>query len=92
MKIQVDYVAQFKDAAGRASEAIVLPEGAGVRDLLRAVAAAHPERLAGLLLDESGSLRPSALVFVGDEQAEWDEAPPLRDGVTVTLMAPLAGG
>lgn len=92
MTIRVEYVAQFKDAAGLASEAFALPAGAGIRELLGAVAAAHPERLAGLLLDESGILRPSALVFVGDEQAEWDEAPPLRDGVAVTLMAPLAGG
>ncbi len=92
MKIQVEYVAQFKDAAGLASEPVALPDGAGLLDLLRTVAGMHPERLAGLLLDEAGTPRPSALVFVGDEQAEWDEAPPLRDGVTVTLMAPLAGG
>ena len=92
MKINVDYVAQFKDAAGCAGETFELSVGAGLQDAVRAVAKAHPGRLAELLLDASGALRSSALVFVGDEQVEWDEDEPLRDGATVTLMAPLAGG
>lgn len=92
MKINVDYVAQFKDAAGCAGETFNLADGAGIQDVVRAVARAHTGRLAELLLDAAGVLRSSALLFVGDDQVEWDEACPLRDGVTVTLMAPLAGG
>lgn len=92
MKINVDYVAQFRDAAGCAGETFELSGEAGLQDVVRAVARAHAGRLAELLLDASGALRSSALLFVGDEQVEWDEAVALRDGATITLMAPLAGG
>jgi molybdopterin converting factor small subunit len=63
-----------------------------VLDLLRRVAKTHGERLSGLVLDAAGELRPSVLVFVGDEQFDLDEPRPLRDGDTVTVMSPLAGG
>ena len=92
MKINVDYVAQLKDAAGCSGECIEMADGTTVQDLVRAIAKAHGGRLAELLLDEAGALRGSALLFVGDDQAEWDEVCPLRDGVTITLMSPLAGG
>jgi molybdopterin converting factor small subunit len=92
MKIRVDYVAQLKDAAGRADEVVELADGTNLQDLIRQVAARRGERLAGLLLDDGGELRPSALVFVGDDQIEWHDACPLHDGATVTLMSPLAGG
>lgn len=92
MKINVDYVAQFRDAAGCAGEIFELSAKAGLQDVVRAVARAHAGRLSELLLDASGALRSSALVFVGDEQVEWGEGVTLHDGATVTLMAPLAGG
>lgn len=91
MKIQVEYVAQIKEAAGVSGEAVSLAAGASVLELLQAVAKAH-ERLGGLLLDPTGAVRPSALVFIGDEQYDAAEPRPLRDGDTVTLMSPLAGG
>ena len=68
------------------------PGDASVLDLLRRVAKTHGERLSGLVLDAAGELRPSVLVFVGDEQFDLDEPRPLRDGDTVTVMSPLAGG
>jgi molybdopterin converting factor small subunit len=92
MKIKVDYVAQLKDAAGCSNESIQVTDGTTVQDLVRTIAKAHGGRLAEVLLDETGALRGSALLFVGDDQVEWDKACPLRDGVTITLMSPLAGG
>jgi molybdopterin converting factor small subunit len=92
MNIRVEYVAQMKDAAGVPQEAFEVPADTSVPELLRAVAKRRGERLAGLLLDATGELRPSALVFVGDEQFEADTPAALRDGGTVTIMSPLAGG
>ena len=92
MRIRVEYVAQFKEAAGVPGEALELPAGASLQAVVRRVAEAHGPRLAGLLLDEAGGLRPSAVLFVGDDQVEWDEAVVLRDGDRLTLMSPLAGG
>lgn len=92
MKIRVEYVAQLKEAAGLPGEVLEVPAAASVLDLLRTVARTRGERLGGLLLDADGRLRPSALVFVGDEQFEVDEPRALRDGDTVTIMSPLAGG
>ena len=86
MKIRIEYVAQIRDAAGLAGEVLEVPAATSVVDLLRTVAAVRGERLRGLLLDAAGGLRPSALVFVGDEQFEIDEPRALREGDTVTVM------
>jgi molybdopterin converting factor small subunit len=92
MKIRLEYVAQMKDAAGVPGELLELADAATVPDLLRAVAKAHGDRLAGLLLDPAGAPRATVLVFVGDDQVDADAPQPLRDGAVVTLMSPLAGG
>ena len=92
MKIRVEYVAQIRDAAGCPNEGLDLPAGSAVQDAVRAVARARGGRLATMLLDAAGNLNPSALLFVGDEQVGWTDVRPLRDGDTVTLMSPLAGG
>lgn len=92
MKIRVEYVAQIRDAAGCPGEVLDLPAGSAIQDAVRAVARARGERLATMLLDAGGNLTAGALLFLGDDQVEWSEARPLRDGDTVTLMSPLAGG
>ena len=92
MKVSIEYVAQMKDAAGTASEELDLPDGASIQDAIRQAADTHGGRLAELLLDESGALLPSALVFVGNDQIEWDDARQLNQGDGITILAPLAGG
>ena len=92
MNIQIEYVAQMKDAAGVANERLDLTAPATVQDAIREIARSHGGRLAELLLGADGALPPSALVFVGDEQAEWAEARELRDGERLTVLAPFAGG
>jgi molybdopterin converting factor small subunit len=92
MKIRLEYVAQMKDAAGLSSEVLEVPAATSVLELLQTVAKSRGERLSGLLLTATGGLRPSALVFVGDEQFDAAEPRPLRDGDTVMVMSPLAGG
>ncbi|MCK5804591.1 MAG: MoaD/ThiS family protein [Lentisphaeria bacterium] len=92
MKVRIEYVAQMRNAAGVGGECFELASGSVVRQLMQDVADSHPDRLAELLFAEDGSFRPSALLFLGDEQVDIEEKRPLTDGCTVTLLAPLAGG
>ena len=92
MTVAVEYVAQMRAAAGVASENLQLGASGSVQDAIRAVASRHGGRLAELLLDEAGVLQPSAIVFVGDTQVDWQRPCALADGARVTILAPLAGG
>ncbi len=92
MDVQIEYVAQMRDAAGTAAETVAFGGPATVQDVVRDAARRHGGRLAQLLLDEHDALQPSAIVFVGDEQIEWDNVQPVSDGTRITVLAPLAGG
>lgn len=89
MNVTVRYHSQLRQQAGAASEAVQVPEGATVLDLLRAIAGQRAD-LSLHLLDEGRSKRPSLLVFVNERQVEDKHA--LRDGDEVILMTPIAGG
>jgi MoaD family protein len=92
MRVAVKYLAQIKQAAGRASEAVELDEGCSLRDLVRRLAERHGEPLRSLLLGPAGSPHDALLLFVGDEQVRWEVERELRDGDVVTVLAPMAGG
>ena len=88
MNVVVRYLAQLRQAAGRAEERLDLPGGSSVSDLVKHLGG-RDGRLRGVLLD-GGEARGSLLLFVGDEQASRDRI--LQDGDEVTLMTPIAGG
>jgi molybdopterin converting factor small subunit len=92
MKVVVRYMAQLRQAAGRAGEEIDLDGPCSLPDLLRRLAGRHGEPFGRLLLDAGGSLQPSILLFVGDEQVGAGAPVQLRDGDVITLLAPMAGG
>ena len=89
MNVTVRYHAQIRQAAGRAWEAVEVPDGTTLKGLL-AVVAERTASLGALLLDEDGNAKPSLLTFVGDRQARGDEV--LHDGDEVLLLLPIAGG
>ena len=92
MKVHVKYVAQARTAAGVTDETVDLAGSAGVTALLTRLADQHGKALADLLLEDGGQPRATALVFVGDEQVDWDSPPPLGEGDKVTIVSPLSGG
>lgn len=92
MKVTIEYAAQVKRAAGVSSEEIEIETSCTVDDLMAHVATRHGDSLRKLLFDSEGSLQHSILVFVGDTQARWDDRVELKDGDTVTLLSPIAGG
>ena len=88
MSVTVRYHGQLRQAAGVASEQVSLGEGETVRQLLRLLAGRHPSLTA--LLGDLTSDTPTILIFVGDNQAAFDQA--LTPGAEVLLLAPIAGG
>jgi molybdopterin converting factor small subunit len=90
MLVHLQYLAQMKRAAGCAGESVELPADCTLAGLFTQIANNHPPAFPPMLLDESGRIRRSLLVFVNDAHA--DAQLPLRDGDTVTFLAPMAGG
>jgi molybdopterin converting factor small subunit len=92
MKVTVRYLAQLRDAAGRASEQVETGPEATAAQLLRRLAEAHGGRLGRLLLDAAGGAQPALLIFHGDDQVGPEQALALSDGDVLTLLSPMAGG
>lgn len=80
MPIEILYFAAAREGAGTARETLAAVPGT-VSDLRRVLAAAHPA-LARIL--------PRCRIAVGQEFAE--DPTPLRDGVEVAIVPPVAGG
>ncbi|MCI0463163.1 MAG: MoaD/ThiS family protein [Gemmataceae bacterium] len=91
MRVAVKYMAQVRQAAGRADEVLELESGCSLRDLVHRLTARHGPALERLLLS-GDRLHDSILLFVSDEQVRWETPRSLKDGDIVTVLAPMAGG
>ncbi len=76
-----------------AGEGEIVLEATTVRELVRALDAAHPG-IGERLLDESGELRRFVNVFVADEDVRFLEGlnTPLSPGQTISVVPAVAGG
>ena len=92
INIHVKFWGQIKQAAGLAAEDIELADSPTLRSLLDALVVKHGEQLSKHLLDETGSVRSSLLIVIDNEQVDTSSNAELRDGQTVTLRPPSAGG
>lgn len=90
MNITVHYLAQVKQAAGTPSEVVDVPDGCSVHALLQQLIERRAHTLRALVCDAAGLPHPALLVFVGDQQAEPTQS--LREGDSVTVLTPMAGG
>ncbi len=81
LTVPVRFFAAARERVGKGADLLTLPEGATVRTALDALAARYPN-LASLL--------PHLRVAVDQEFAPDDQ--PLRDGVELALIPPVAGG
>lgn len=91
MTVTIRYLAQVRAAVGTATEAIELPGPCSLVELFRTLAERHGPAFGGLLFDVKGSLQPTILLFVNDQQITG-EAPLVREGDTITVLSPMAGG
>ena len=92
MNIHVEYSAQSRLCAGCSEESFQIEEGAGLVDLLKAIAERHGAAMRDLLFYENGALSRSMLYFVDDEQADAQMPCLLTDGARVSLLSPVSGG
>lgn len=76
--------------AGAASVSV---EGGTVKEVLEALANAHPG-VAGRIFDGSGAVRRFVNVFVGDEDIRHSQGldTPVAHGETVSILPAVAGG
>lgn len=92
MKIQVEYAAQIKRAAGLSAETFEWESPCTVQDVLNRVVEKHGEPMQQLLFDANRQLHPSILLFIGDTQVRSDQHRQLRDGDVLTILSPISGG
>lgn len=92
MKLTVRYMAQARDAVGFAQEELDVDGGISVHDLVVRLARQHGAAFRAMALDASGCPHPSLLVVIGDEQVRPGDRRTIREGESVTLLAPISGG
>ena len=92
MKITVKYMAQLKQSAGVGDEIIDIDNEDTLEKVVRRIASNHSEAFRRILLDADMGLQPAILYFVGDEQLQPGSERRFRDGETLTVLAPMAGG
>jgi molybdopterin converting factor small subunit len=91
MNVVVEFYGQARVAAGCERSTVEVAAGCPARDAVLRAAEALPE-LRGFLLDAAGQPRRSVLLAVGHRQVSWDGGDELREGDTVTVFPPIAGG
>ncbi len=91
MNVHLIWFGQLRDAAGVAEESVAAVPGATVASVLVDTAAAHGERLRGLLLAD-GAVAPTILVSMNDVQVTDASATEVTDGASLVVMTPISGG
>ncbi len=92
MKISFEYFAQVRKAAGAEREELELAGGTELEAALDSAAGKHGADFRSLVLDDSGSLRPSMIVLVNGQPAPRNEPQKLADGDSISLLSAVAGG
>jgi len=92
MQITVQYESQARRAAGVNSESVDVPDSCSVSDCIGKVAQNHGEPLSSILVNSTGDVQTTLLVFLNDSQIVRSDKTTLSDGDTVTLMTPISGG
>jgi len=92
MNVEIQFFAQLGQAAGTSAMSVELEPPCTAQELVARLAAEHGKPFSQLVLDESGALHPTVLLFVGQDQIAWHEPAELRHRDTVLLLSPIAGG
>lgn len=85
-------MAQLKLAAGQASDEVRFFAPQTVGQVLIALAGRHSDPFRQLLLTPAGTLQPTLLLFLGDEQVMSDTVVGRRESEVLTVLSPMAGG
>ena len=94
MNVRVEFTGQLRTAIGQAHLWVELPEGATVAMLLVQLGQHCGDRVRPHFLNASRQVQPSLLVAVNGAALPSRQAGPsiLREGDTIVLLPPIAGG
>ena len=92
MQITFTYFAQVRVAAGVETEELVLDDGTDVDAAVAALVKKHGDAFAGVVVDDSGSRRPSIIVLVNGVPSPHGASQALKDEDAVSILSPVAGG
>ncbi len=91
MNVTVQFLAQLAVAAGTNELVVTLPANATAQDCVRHLATEFGADFTAIALRED-RLHPTVLLFVDNQQIDWNTPTPLRDGTNMVLAMPIAGG
>ena len=92
MIINIEFLAQLGQLAGGKHRRVEADPPCTAQDVLRRSIADDPETFRSAILDADGELRRWLLLLVHDEQVDWHTPVEVRDGDTIVVLAPIAGG
>jgi hypothetical protein len=92
MQITVHFEAQVRRAAGVAGMAIPVDAPCSAAEIVEHVGRAAAEPLRRVLLDDSGRVRPTVMVFCDDEHVPLTTTRRFDGATVVTLTSPISGG
>ena len=94
MEVEVRYYAMLRDAAGRRSEELELPEGSSFGDLMGVVVEKYGAEFRRYVFDDGGRERDYLSFMVNGVSVHSREGfdTPLADGDVVAILPPVGGG
>jgi len=97
MKVNVEYLANFRLITGKNREKITLNKGCSLDELVKKLNTMYGREFCRTLLDHEGNLKPYMMLIVNNReiypsmQIKLTEIK-LRDGDSVAFLPPLSGG
>lgn len=92
MRITINLEAQVRRAAGQPSMSLDVDQTATIAGVIQKLAQEAPEPLKRLLVDDSGAVRPTLMVFLNDEHVPLSSEQRLDSEAMLTITSPISGG
>lgn len=92
MKIKAEYTAQLKAITGVSWEHFDINEKCSLLQLIKVISDKHGERFKKFVLTDNGSIIPSIMIIINNEQVYADDSINLKENDTVSFLSPMAGG